>query len=78
MIRLIFCDVDGTLVQDNEQGEYTILVENLREINKTVNSGVHFALATGRPPTLFRGLMAGSSALIRSPIPALTSHRARS
>ena len=49
MIRLIFCDVDGTLVQDNEQGDYTISVENLREINRTVNSGVHFALATGRP-----------------------------
>ena len=37
MIRLIFCDVDGTLVQDNEQGDYTISVENLREINRTVN-----------------------------------------
>ena len=49
MIRLIFCDVDGTLVQDNDQGEYTISVENLQEINKTMNSGVHFALATGRP-----------------------------
>ena len=32
MIRLIFCDVDGTLVQDNDQGEYTISVENLQEI----------------------------------------------
>ena len=49
MIRLIFCDVDGTLVQDNDQGEYTISVENLQEINKTMISGVHFALATGRP-----------------------------
>lgn len=49
MIRLIFCDVDGTLVQDNDQGEYTISVENLQEINKTMNSGVHIALATGRP-----------------------------
>ena len=31
MIRLIFCDVDGTLVQDNDQGEYTISVQNLQE-----------------------------------------------
>ena len=49
MIRLVFSDVDGTLLQHNEQGEYTISAETGRQITLAMQSGIHFALATGRP-----------------------------
>ena len=49
MIRLVFSDVDGTLLQNNEQGEYTISACTAEKIRQATASGIHFALATGRP-----------------------------
>ena len=49
MIKMIFCDVDGTLVQYNEQEEYTISDDNRQMIRTAIHNGIRFALATGRP-----------------------------
>lgn len=49
MIKMIFCDVDGTLVQDDDQGNYTVSPENQRAVSRCLDAGVHFVLATGRP-----------------------------
>lgn len=45
MFRLIVSDMDGTLL--NSAGE--IPEENNKAIKKAMNSGVHFAIVTGRP-----------------------------
>lgn len=49
MIKMIFCDVDGTLVQDDDEGNYTVSPANQKAVARCLESGVHFALATGRP-----------------------------
>lgn len=49
MIKLVFSDVDGTFVREDEYGHYTISKENREAVEQAQKSGIHFALATGRP-----------------------------
>lgn len=45
-IRLIFCDVDGTLLK---KGEETVKNSVFHAIKEAVKSGIHFVIASGRP-----------------------------
>lgn len=47
MIRIICCDIDGTLVNDRKE----ITKANIEAIKKAINSGIKFVLVSGRMPT---------------------------
>lgn len=47
-IKVICCDIDGTLVRDDK----TLSEENIKWVQKAVfEKGIHFALVSGRPAT---------------------------
>lgn len=50
MIKLVVCDMDGTLLDKNLK----VSKENLKAIEKLRNKGIEFTVATGRPEQLMK------------------------
>ena len=47
MIRLLFCDLDGTLWED-KNGTIIIKDDDIQSIKRLIDNGIKFAIATGR------------------------------
>ena len=48
MIKIIFADMDKTIVRNDENGVYRISDEDVEAINKMKEDGIHFIITTGR------------------------------
>lgn len=57
MIKLVACDLDGTLFNSNME----VSEENVRAIHKAQKSGIEFLIATGRAPKQSRAIIRNSN-----------------